>query len=251
MARTRTLAELKTDVSDRADIVIDDAGKHTNTRIVRYINQAVQAFVRMTARAGHEHYLRRSTISTATSTTEDANGWAPCEYIAQPSDMLAVRAMEITVSGAPVPMIDVETLEGLALRNAQVWSAETFGAPRYYRVGGLAKPGGTNTDAIRIFPKADAVYSIECWYLARPTDMSGDSDTFDGVAGMEEWVVNRAAMDCLLRAGLPTSDQYQALAAENARLEAEVKFTMATRGGPGRRIWTAGLRASAAGSLVR
>lgn len=243
MARTRTLALLRDDVADRGDIVIDSTGRWSSTRVNRYINQAIQRFVAMVTSAGHEHYLRRATLTTSASTSEDANGWQPCEYVAAPSDLVKIHAMQISFSGRAELMAEVETAEGLAVQDAALWlSTDQPGIPRFYRLGGLAKPGGVNTDAIRIFPKANGVYSIECWYLPALTDLAADGDTFDGIFGAEEWVVNRAAMDVLIRGGLTTGPVYGALAAENAKLEQEIRFQMATKGGPGRRQNTGALR---------
>ena len=101
--------------------------------------------------------------------------------------------------------------------------------------------GGTNQAGSRvakIIPSADAVYACVIWYLPTPADLVSGSDTFDGIAGFEEWVVNRAAMDCLTR----DRARYAELDGDNEQLRRNMVFEFAAAQGPGRRQDTETLR---------
>lgn len=93
---------------------------------------------------------------------------------------------------------------------------------------------------VRVIPSADAVYTCRILYLPVATDLVNPSDEFDGIAGYEEWVVYRAAMDALARDTLQPA--YQMCAAELQRLERRMTFEFASSAGAGRRVDTAAAR---------
>lgn len=233
MARTRTLAQLRADVCDRADIVDGSTtGRHTTANLNRRINEAVQQFMRLVTRCGSPLYLKQSAVSTATSATVDAANWAPRDYLAMPSDFYHLVGIDVTDGQNTIPMQDFMTLERNLYRDMPSWLAGTLvGRPVAYQLGGTNAAGSR---VAKIIPGADAVYACTLWYLPVVADMSGDSDTFDGIAGFEEWVVNRAVMDSLIR-DRETSG-FQLAAAENVKLEKDMAWQFATMAGPGRKV---------------
>lgn len=241
MSRTRTLAQLRADVCDRADITDGlTTGRHTTANLNRRINQAIQQFVRLVTECGCTWYIKQASGTTSSSSTADTTGWAPRDYIALPSDFYHLEGIDITTGGTTVPMLDFMMLERNLFKIAPAWLATGgAGMPIFYKVGGINQAGA---NVAKIIPSSDGVYPYVIWYLGIPTDLSNDSDTFDFIAGYEEWVVNRAVMDSMLRDGAQTP-VYSACAAENAKFEADMRYQFAAIAGPGRRIDAKALRA--------
>lgn len=241
MSRTRTLAQLRADVCDRADITDGGTtGRHTTANLNRRINQAIQQYRRLITDCGVDTYIVPYATTTNTSATADANGWAPRDYLALPNDFYHLQGIDIQTGGTTVPMLDFMQLERNLFKIAPAWLASGgAGMPIFYKLGGFNAAGSR---LVKIIPSADNSYNAVVWYLPVPADLVADGDTFDGLAGYEEWIVNRAAMDSLLRDGGQTVPVYAALAAENAKLEAEMVFTFATQAGAGRRVDSKALR---------
>jgi hypothetical protein len=240
MARTRTLAQLRADVCDRCSIVDGGTtGRHTTANLNRRINEAIQRFTRLVTESGNTIYVKQSPGTTSTSSTPDTTNWAPRDYIALPSDFYHLEGIDITVGSTTAPMMDYDQIERNMFRIAPSWLANGgIGTPVFYKLGGVNQAGSR---LVRIIPGSDVVYSYVIWYLAVPPDLAADSDTFDGIAGYEEWIVNRAGMDSMLRDS--TSEPlYQALALENAALEQKMTFEFASAQGAGRRVDTRALR---------
>lgn len=241
MSRTRTLGQLRADVCDRADITDGSTtGRHTTANLNRRINQAIQQFVRLVTDAGCTWYVKQTSGTTSTDATADANGWAPRDYISMPSDFYHLEGIDITTGGTTVPMLDYMQLERDLFKIAPAWLATGgAGMPIFYKLGGTNAAGSL---VAKIIPSSNAAFAYTIWYLPAPADLVDDNnDKFDGIAGYEEWVVNRAVMDSMLRDNAQTP-VYAACAAENAKLEARMKFEFASAAGPGRRIDSKALR---------
>jgi len=240
MSRISTLAQLRDAVCTRADVVDGGTtGRHTTAALNRYINQAIQQFRRLVTDSGCTIYIASVQATTSTSSTPDANNWAPRDYLAMPSNFYHLEGIDIVTGGTTVPMLDFMMLERDLFKLAPAWLATGgAGMPIFYKLGGFNAAGD---QVAKIIPSADSAYTCTIWYLPIATDLVGDSDPFNGLAGYEEWVVNRAAMDALLRDGA-AGNSYTALAGENARLEHKMAFEFANAAGPGRRIDSKALR---------
>jgi hypothetical protein len=241
MARTRTLAQLRSDVCDRADVTDGGSGgRHTSARLNRYINQAIQRYVNLANQGGGEWFVKRSTVTGSASTTEDTAGWAPNQYIAMPSDFASLVGIDITVGSTTVPMMQFERVERDSFLDSPSWLASNgTGQPVYYRLGGTNQAG---SKIAQVIPAADQAYTFEVWYIPAITDLSSDSDTFDGTAGYEEYVAIRAAVDCLINDGNTSTALYGALKMDLDEMEKEMRFKFASMGGAGRRVNTRAYR---------
>ena len=227
-------------MADRADIVDGGTtGRHTTANINRRINQAVQAFRRMVTEAGADTYITQAPFTCSTSSTVDAANWAPRDYIALPSDFYHLKGIDISLNGTTVPMLDFDMLERNIFRQIPSWLSNSgVGMPVMYKLGGYNAAGSA---VVKIIPSADTAYQGVIWYLPIAPELVNDSDTFDGIAGLEEWVVNRACMDTMLR-DQASQPLYAALAAENAKLEADYTFQIASSGPPAHRVDSQALR---------
>lgn len=239
MARTRTLAQLRSDVADRADIQDGgSSGRHTSAQLNRYINQAIQKYITLVSSVGGQNYYSKRTgvLSMGTSTTVDANGWAPNQYIPLPTDFFELIGIDLIYGGNTRSMQPFSVAERNRFRDQPYWlSSNQTGRPRYYRIMGANAAG---TQVAEVIPWSDGgAYQYEIWYIPEFADLVADGDTFDGRAGFEEWIVNRAAMDALKKDGEADS-VYAALSAENEKLEREMKQKFGTMAEAGHRMDT-------------
>lgn len=240
MARTISLSTLRSRVISRADIVDGGTdGRHPTAELNASINQAIQQFRRLVTDCGNTIYVKPVAASTATSATPDAAGWAPRDYLALPNDFYHLEGIDIVSGGTTVPMIDYMQSERNMFKIAPAWLGnQGVGMPVFYKLGGANAAGAA---LVKVIPSADSVYACTIWYLSIPADLVADGDLFDGIAGYEEWVVNRAAMDVMLR-DQASQPLYNALAAENGRLEAKMCNEFASATGAGRRVDTRAMR---------
>ena len=240
MPRTRTLAELRSDVADRADLTDGgSSGRYTSAKLNRYINQAIQRYQQLvTGAGGQDWYMKRSgATAIGSSQTRDSAGWAPNMYIALPSDFFDMIGLTVTISGTTMPMVPFERSERTLFREMPSYlTSKSMGQPVYYRIGGTNASGAHIAE---IIPWSDgAGYEYEMFWTPVTADLVADADTFDGRAGFEEYVVYRAAMDALLFAGNTNTPLYQSLKQSADEIEAEMKFKFATMQGAGRRLDT-------------
>jgi hypothetical protein len=246
MSRSSTLVNLRGYVCDRADIV--EGSRHPTATLNRRINQAIQRFRREVTECGCEYYLVRLPMQTSASTTANPSGWAPCDYLVLPNDFYHLSGIDIMAGGSTYAMMDFVRAERNQfqdyLTEAGVSIIRGSGLPIYYRISGQLRNIISYDDSliVQLIPRADAVYNVTLWYLAIPRDLVVDADTFDGIAGYEEWVVNRAALDSLMHDGVTSGPQYAAISQENAALEAKMKYEFSTTATPGRRVNTDWLR---------
>lgn len=241
MSRTITLGQLRAAVCARGDITDGGTtGRHTTAQLNGYINDAIQEFRRLVTDCGVTWYIKQVAVSTSTSATPDAANWAPRDYLAMPADFYHLEGIDITTGGTTAPMLDFVQYERDVFKLAPAWlSNGGMGMPILYKLGGY---NAANALVAKIIPSADGVYSCVIWYLPIATDLVIDADTFDDIAGYDKWIITRAAMDTMTRDGA-SQPTYQALAAENARLEQAMRFQFASAAGPGHRTDTRALKA--------
>lgn len=240
MARTRTLAQLRADVCDRADIVDGGSGgRHSSANLNRRINQAIQQFRRLVTESGSDTYITQVTATTSASSIPDASNWAPRDYLALPSDFYHLKGIDISINGTTVSMMDFNQFERNLFRQIPSWLTNAgVGFPVLYKLGGFNAAGSR---VVKLIPAADAAYNAVIWYLPIPADLASDSDTFDGLAGYEEWVVYRAAADSLGR-DQASQPAYAMCMGEMQKLENAMCFEFASANGAGRRTDTEALR---------
>lgn len=260
MARSRTLAELREDVADRADVKVEDEARFETSRIDRYINQAIQRFRGICADLGHELYLKRATVTTSADSTVGADGLAPRDYITLPDDLYHLKGIDLALSGnRSLTMMPFERVERNMFRDYPGWFAwwnrGGVGVPVFYRLGGTATittPGTpteedpTPEDIVETFqiaqliPSSNGEREATIIYVPTATDLEEDEDTFDGIAGYEEYIINRAALDCRIKDGL-ADPVYGALQTELRRCEMDLRSGVANRNPPGKRVDTRGM----------
>lgn len=239
-ARTRTLQQLRDGVADRGDIDVQTSGvRHTTALVDARINRAIQRWLLMVAESGDDTNLLTSRTTTSTGTTRDAANWAPNMYVAQPASCQLVRGLDIWNGSIPLAMMPIDELERDETQLASAWWAtRTTGLPCFYRLGGKNANGDS---LIQIFPWADGAYTVDIRYIPAHVDLVNGSDTIDFIGGGEEWVINDATIQSLLNDGLGGHPNIAQMRGDNAKLEEDLRFLLACRGGV-RKVDTRGRR---------
>lgn len=230
MARTRTLAQLRDEVRIRADVE-SLADRHPDDELTRFINQSCQALREIVSLAGHEYYRKTSSVNTT----------AGQGYVAYPSDAVSVLGVDCTVQGRTYNLTPYMRHERNRFDDVTV----DGGYPQQFRV---SQNTGT-TPVLEIIPEPQGVYPLVIYYVPILTALSLDADTFDGVAGWEEWVVLDSAVKVLTKEG--AGPEIGVLMAERDRVEERIR-NMAPklqRAGAPRRVDTRGMRRGTWSSL--
>lgn len=205
MSRTRQLVDLRADVRWQADQLGTTAlSRHDNTALNRIINQSIQRFREWVSEQGSAMYLTADTSTLTTGATSPYT-WREVSF---PATAVRILHVEITVDSR------IQGLDQVAFderNDYQDNDGPTNGVPVAFFTYG---------SKIGILPPPDSAYSRTIWFLPQFTDLSADSDTFDGVAGWEEWLV----WDCLLKLVVRDKypQQYQVALAERDRLQSEI-----------------------------
>ena len=163
MARTRTLADLVSDVRSRTNM--EESEFVTDDEITEYLNQELaELHGRLTMGEGQPHFLSTTTIAVTVGTT----------LYPLPDDFWKVARMVATVDSITRDMEPFMEGERASLLNTQYFTAAFCGGPRY-RVQG---------DNVEILPVNRAM-SVELRYIQTCPRLVEDSDTVDGFNGYE------------------------------------------------------------------
>jgi len=175
VSRTVTLLQLRTDIAAQADIVGGTA-RYTTAILNRFINQSIQRFREKLSSEGAQHYL------VSTNGTLGIGATSPYPFYVL--DLSAVSPSIVRTYGVDV------TLNGNIIKSI---SHVPFASRTDY--GGSVVTGEPrawahiNTRKLAILPAPNHAYPYVAWYLPVLADLSADGDTFDGVAGWEDFIV--------------------------------------------------------------
>jgi hypothetical protein len=206
VARTRTLAQLRDDVRWQSDNEGNTA-RVSDARLTRAINQSIQEFREAVSDAGHPYYLQQSTGTLSVGVTSPYPFGALTISALSPSLLrpygldIQVGEMWVTVNPGNFDERNDGQIDG--------WiSGPRTGQPSKFFL--------FNETQLAYTPAADRAYPYILYYLPVGTDLSADADTFDGMAGWEEWVIYNAAAKLAIRDN--HTEHLAQIAAERARL---------------------------------
>lgn len=171
MAATRTLAELRTEARQRADMETDDSFI-ADAELTRMVNQSIRELYDLLVEAlGQEYFYTTATIATVAGTTA----------YALPTAFYKLLGVDLSLGNG----------EYMELRSFQFHERNNTipGLGWGYPDGPRYRIMGAN---IHFRPAPTGVESILVHYIPYPTSLSGDTDTFDGINGWEEYVI----VDC-------------------------------------------------------
>lgn len=210
MARTRTLAQMRTDLRWQAD-QLGATLRHDDASLNRIINQSIQRWREWVSEQGNPLYLTPHAGTFAVGPTApyafgtiDFSLWNPLP--------VHIYQMEATVNGQ---ILDVPQLPFEQRNQYQgVYGPIPTGSTQSIPVG-FFRYGTT----LGIVPPPQSAYPYVVWYMGLGADLVADGDTFDGVTGWEEWLT----WDCLIKIIVRDHDQgaYATATTERDRLQTE------------------------------
>jgi hypothetical protein len=192
MARDVTLAQLKADIQIQADIQ-GSATRHSPTLLTRLINQGIQRFRERLSTEGCQHFLTNTTGLLGPGATSPYPFYALDLSAAAPA-IVRTYAVDIDVNGQTKTLIHVPFNERanfsgpLATGEPVAWS--------HYQTAGVA-----------IMPAPREQYSYCVWHLPVLPDLVSDSDTFNGVAGWEDFITWDVVCRIIVRDKYPQAYQ--------------------------------------------
>jgi hypothetical protein len=196
-------------------------GRHTNADINGMVNrswQDLRAFVCANCGGLAEAYLKAT--SPTTMTVGMLSGYS-FGTIPLPADCVEIHGIDVTVTTN-----DVRSLEPVSWKDRNIyrdlWGNGT-GIPTGFSIYNIGVESGASVTAgvIAILPAPDRAYTYSIWYVPKWTDLTNDTDVFDGVAGWENWVV----WDCVVKLAAADNDmQSVAQIAMNERKAAEERI---------------------------
>ncbi len=191
MSRTVTLAQLRADIAAQADFTIGSAGRYTSAILNRFINQSIQRFRERLSTEGSTHFL------VAASGTLTPGATSPYQF--NVLDLSAVSPSLVRTFGVDVTLQSTSVIRSLS--HTPFTMRSDYGGPQMR--GEPLAWAHFQTRKIAIMPSPQQAYPYTVWYLPVLDDLVQDSDTFDGVAGWEDYIV----WDVVCR--MITRDQYQ------------------------------------------
>lgn len=211
MARTRTLAQLRTEVLQTSDTegATLFLGTGVGGEVDRYINASIQDLYDLLVESqGQEFFLKSYEFPTV-------GGQAEYTISVTDADLYLVRGVDLVEGSESFPLRPYSFQD----RHQETW----LGFPRRagmttYRLFGVQTTSGY-THKIRFTPTPDSAETIRLWYIPHPPQLTSDSHVFDGFNGWEEYVVVDAAIKILQKEESDT----QALELRKSRLIERIK----------------------------
>ncbi len=185
MALTVTLTSLYNQVR-----LLSDNARLTDTQILPMINAGYcQLYDKLTEAYGADYNLSITTFNTSATTTYALSTVAPNFY--------KLRGLDVQYQGTQyLPLKPFIWKDRNAYTAAFASLGQFPGTYLRYRIQGAS---------IVFTPLPNAVQQIRMSYTPAPTLLVNTSDTIDGIDGWEQYVINFAAMQCLMNEEADTS----------------------------------------------
>lgn len=192
MARNRTLAELQQEVYELADV---DRAYIDEPQMTRMINASLAELYDLVVASNKDHYAGLHSVSVVSGT----------DSYALAADHYRLVGVDVYSSGAWHLMKRFNLHE----RNQSQDSDADETSTRYRVVGG----------ALKLRPTPTWSATVRCWYIPAPPQLSLDTDTWDGIAGWEQYVI----VDCCRKLGVKQHEDVTELVQDKAALASRVK----------------------------
>lgn len=202
MARTSTLAELISQVRARTDQEVGNAVEDV-AHLTPWINNGIAACFEDLTKANPDWYLITDTVQTTTGTLE----------YELPADFMLMRGVEYQIG-----QTTIECHEFAFAERNHVYGVHPAlrGAPRY-----RVMRNGIAGDGARLVFRPDPdtrEYTIH--YVPNPPRLEDpDNDSFDGIAGFEEYVIEFACIKVRNKMEEDPSPHERLLAYERTRIQ--------------------------------
>lgn len=184
MPRTRTLAELRTEARQYADMESSDFV--SDTEVNRYVNQGLAELWHVLVQSNTTRYAAQTEITTVAGAYEYT---VPADF----ANAIMVERLSGSGSEDAYRLEPYELTEGHA-SGSRAWldNSRDLRWTIVYQ--------GTDGTGTRLRFNADPSSGyVRLWYVAAPEVLDNDADEWDGVAGWEEWAVLWAAEQMLAK----------------------------------------------------
>lgn len=175
MSRTVTLAQLRTDIAAQADIV-SGTGRYDTPTLNRFINQSIQRFRERLSNEGATHFLVSTTGNLGVGATSPFPFYSLDLSAVSPS-IVRSFGIDITLPGNVIKSLPQVPFASRTDYGGAVVRGEPIAWAHY------------QTRKLAIMPGPNSAYPYVVWYLPVLADLAADDDTFDGVAGWEDFIV--------------------------------------------------------------
>jgi hypothetical protein len=192
MARNRTLAELQQEVYELADV---DLAYIDEPQMTRMINASLAELYDLVVASNKDHYAESTNVNVTSGT----------DSYTLAADHYRLVGVDIYDSGAWHLMKRFNIHERNQLQDGD----GSEGSTSYRVVGG----------ALKLRPTPTWSGTVRVWYIPAPPQLSLDTDTWDGIAGWEQYVV----IDCCLKLGRKQKEDITELISEKASLAGRIK----------------------------
>lgn len=175
MSRLVTLLQLRTDIAAQADYV-GATGRYPDAIVNRFINQSIQRFRERLSTEGATHYLVSVSGALAAGAVSPY-AFGVIDLTATNPSVVRTYGVDLTINGG-----FIKTLQHVPFQSRNNYGGPTgVGEPRDW--------AHFQTRKIAILPAPNGTYPYTVWYLPVLADLAADGDTFDGVAGWEDYIV--------------------------------------------------------------
>lgn len=202
MARTITLANLITDIRAATDT---RSARWPDATLTRFINESIAELYDLIVSACHDHYLSSQTISVVSGT----DSYSLTSSIAT---FYKAHGVDVLKTDGTYKRMDPFIWEERHLYN----DVDTDREQARYRLMG---------SNLIIVPKPAWSGTIKVWYIPAPTALATGTDTFDGVAGWEQYVIT----DCAIKVGLADEEDVRMHKAQKDELRSRILHMAQTR----------------------
>lgn len=165
-----TLLTLRTAARERADAV--NSTFVSDTELTRYINASAQELYDLLVESNKDYATTLLSFSVS----------SPSTSYALPSDFYKLRGLDVSLNGSWVQVYPYDQMER---GRYQDLALNRVFANVYYHLF---------NNTLEFLPQAYAPGSYQLRYVPFMTVMSGDSDTFNGYNGFEEYIIVDAAI---------------------------------------------------------
>lgn len=184
MARGVALSTLISRVRRAADIE-GATTRFPDAELTDYINESNAELYDVIRSAFGEDYYRK----TAIIVTSGNQATYPL-----PGDFLSLISVDVPLGGNLVLTAKPYNENERNLYKFFPFGAWTMNQPIWYRLTGAIDASGLSPQTISFIPTPTGAYNVNVNYVPTPTVLTNMTDTFDGVAGWEEYTVGDAAM---------------------------------------------------------
>ncbi len=173
MALTQSLAQMRNNVRKLADAGGTNARvRHPDPDVNDYVNRGLASLHRkLNEVQGDQHYLSSTSISIVANTLT----------YSLPADFGHLISADITANGTRSWLAAYEMHERPEFTNPD---SSYSGVPSVYRLRGAS---------IEYLPASTGAYTSVLWYVPRPTTLTLDSQTFDTINRLDDYVIAYAA----------------------------------------------------------